>query len=189
VRLAGAVQDVADQSAGEHPVDRFGDGAQRTGQPQPLGDGRGQLVRRRGDQPHLLTCVEMHLCQCTGARPDLVGDDLVEDLLAESHQLRGGAALDECQRLALPGRDIVAVLPADELKLGLRVDESAQVAIGEVLAGGQAPGEVHQGRPVHQRVVDVKKRRGGQVWRWGRRGGDGLHRKFGDGDLRAGLAG
>ena len=83
VRLAGAVQDVADQPAGEHPVDRFGDRAQRAGQPQPARDGRGELVGRGGDEPHLLAGVEMHLGQLAGAGPDLVGDDLVVDLLAE----------------------------------------------------------------------------------------------------------
>ena len=146
----------------------FGDGAQRAGQPEPLGDRRGQLVRRRGDQPHLLAGVEVHLGQRAGARPDLVGDDLVVDVLAERHQLGRRAALDEGQRLAPAGGDVVAVLPAGQLKLGLRVGESAQVAVGEVLAGGQAAGEVHQRRAVHQRVVDVEERRRGQI---GRRGG------------------
>ena len=52
--------------------------------------------------------------------------------------------------------------PSD-LKLGLRVDESEHVAIGEVLAGGQAAAEVDQRRALHQGVVDVEECRRGQV--------------------------
>ena len=52
---------------------------------------------------------------------------------------------------------------AEDLKLGLRVDESDHVAVGEVLAGGQPAGEMHQRRALHQGVVDVEERGGGQV--------------------------
>ena len=40
--------------------------------------------------------------------------------------------------------DIVAVLPARQLKLGMRVAESGQVAVGEVLARSQSACEIHQ---------------------------------------------
>ena len=73
--------------------------------------------------------------------------------------------------LRLPAATSSLFSRADQLKLGLRVDETAQIAVGEVLAGGQAAGEVHQRRAVHQRVVDVEERRGGQIGRRGRRGG------------------
>ena len=124
---------------------------------------------RRGDQPDLLAGVEVHLRQRAGARPDLVGDDLVEDLLADGDEFRGGPALDERQRLAPARGDVVAVLPAGELELGLRVGESGQIAVGEVLAGGQSAREVHQRRALHERVVDVEERGRGQIRR--RRGG------------------
>ena len=122
--LAAAVQDVADQATGEHPVDRLGDGAERAGQPEPAGDRVGQLVRRRGDQPHLLARIQVHLRERAGAGPDLVRDDLVEDLLADRDEFSGRPALDERQRLAPALRHVVAVLPAGELKLGLRVAKS-----------------------------------------------------------------
>ena len=91
--------------------------------------------------------------------------------------------------LRLPAATSSLFSRPDELELGLRVDESAQIAVGEVLAGGQAAGEVHQRRAVHERVVDVEERRGGQIGRRGRRGGDGLDLEVGDGGLGAGLAG
>src|SRR6478672_7423715 len=133
--------------------------------------------------------VEVHLRERAGARPDFVGDDLVVDLLADSHQLRGGAALDERQRLAPARGHVLAVLTPRELELGLRVYESAQIAVGEVLAGGQTAGEVHQRRAVHERVVDVEERCRGQIRRRGRRGGDGLDLEVGDGGRGTGLAG
>lgn len=163
--LADAVQDVADQPAGEHAVFRFGDGAQSPGQSQLAGDGLGQLHGRRGDEPDLLAGVEVHLCQCARALPDLVGDDLVVDLVAEGFQFRGLAAFDERQGLAPAGGDVVAVLLAGHLELGLRVREPGQVGVFEVVAGGQAAGEVHQRRSVHQRVVDVEERGRGEVGR------------------------
>ena len=88
VRLAEAVQDVADQAAGEVAVHAFGDRAERAGQAEAFGDDAGQLDRSRGDQPDLLAGVEMHLRERAGAGPDLVGDDLVVDLLAECARVR-----------------------------------------------------------------------------------------------------
>jgi hypothetical protein len=44
----------------------------------------------------------VHLCQRAGARPDLVGDDLVVDLLAEFDQFGGGTALDEASAFCFP---------------------------------------------------------------------------------------
>jgi hypothetical protein len=70
------------------------------------------------------------------------------------------------QRFATAGGDVVAVLSAEYLELGLRVDESEDVAIGEVLSGGQAAPEVDQRRALHQGVVDVEERRRGQVDGW-----------------------
>ncbi|PQM46433.1 hypothetical protein C1Y40_03399 [Mycobacterium talmoniae] len=182
------MQQFADQPAGEHPVHRFHHGGQRPGQPQPAGDGLGQLVGGGGDQPHLLAGVQVHLGQLSGARPDLVGDDLVVDLLAQGGQLRGGAALDERQPLAPAGGDVVAVFPSDQLKLGLRVHEPRHVAVGEVVARRQAPAEVQQRGPLHQGVVHVEERGGGQIdrrraVRRGHRrvGGHAFHRAFGAG--------
>ncbi len=171
VRLAQPVQDVADEPAGEHPVHRLRDGAHRTGQTKPLGDDLGQLVRGRRHQPHLLAGVEMHLGQRPGARPDPVGDDLVVDLLAQRAQFGGRSTLDEGQRLAAALGDVVAVLPAGQLELGLGVDELPHVAVTEVLAGGQTTAEVHQRGSLHQRVVDIEEGRGGQVDRRRRRRG------------------
>src|SRR6185437_9843967 len=97
------------------------------------------------------------------AFPDFLGDDLVEDLFAKLHQLGGRATFDEGERFAPAGGDVVAVLFAEDLKLGLRVDKSEYVAIREILAGGQAAAEVNQRRALHQRVVDIEERRRGQV--------------------------
>ncbi|WP_414467257.1 hypothetical protein, partial [Mycobacterium intracellulare] len=66
----------------------------------------------------------MHLSQLASAGPDLVGDDLVVDLLAQGHQLLDRPALDEGERLAPASGDVVAVFLAEDLKLGLGVDES-----------------------------------------------------------------
>ena len=131
--------------------------------PEPARDGRGELVRRCGDQPHLLAGVEVHLGEFAGAGPDLVGDDLVVDLFAQGDQLLDRAALDEGKRFAPTGGDVVAVLLAEQLKLGLRVDESEHVAIGEVVARGQPAAEMHRGGALHQRVIHVEERGGGQV--------------------------
>ena len=169
MRFAEAVQDIADEAAGEHSVDRFRDGAQRSGQAQPLGDGRGQFVRRCGDQPDLLPGIEMHLHQGTGTGPDLVGEDLVVDFRAECGQLLSRSAFDERQCLASALGDIVAVLLAGQLELRLGVNELPHLAVPEVLTGGQAATEVHQRRSLHQGVVDVEKGGRGQVG--GRRGG------------------
>ena len=129
-------------------------------------DGGRELVGRGGDQPDLLAGVEVHLREFAGARPDLVGDDLVVDLLAQRDQLLDGAALDEGERLAPAGGDVVAVFLAEQLELGLGVDESEHVAIGEVAASGQPAAEVHRRGPLHQGVIHVEECGGGQVDRW-----------------------
>ena len=166
MRLSGAVQDVAEQAAGEHPVDRFGHRPHRTGQPQSPGDDVGQLERGGGHQPDLLTGVEVCHRQRAGAGPDLVGEDLVVDLLAQHAQLGRGAALDEGQRLAPALGDVGAVLPARHLEFGLCVHELPDLAVPEVLAGSQAATEVHQRRALHEGVVDIEEGRGGQVGRF-----------------------
>src|SRR5215218_3325800 len=171
MRLSAAVQDVADQAAGEDAVDRLGNRAERAGQPQPAGDRIRQFIRGRGDQPYLLARVQVHLRQRARARPDLVRDDLVKDLLADGDEFRGRPSLDERQRLAPACGDVVAVLPAGELELGLCVRESGQIAVGEVLARRQSAREVNQRRPLHERVVDVEERGSSQVRRRRRGGG------------------
>ena len=118
----------------------------------------------------------MHLGQRAGAGPDLVGDDLVVDLLTERREFGGGPALDEGERLAPARRDVVAVLLAGELKLGLRVAESGQIPVGEVLPGGEAAGEVHQRGALDEGVVDVEERGRRQV----RRGRRGRGRRLGE---------
>lgn len=64
----------------------------------------------------------MHLGQCPGARPDLVGEELVVNLLAESGEFLHRATLGEGQGLAPAFGDVVAVLPPGQLELGLGVD-------------------------------------------------------------------
>ena len=71
----------------------------------------------------------MHLSECPGSRPDLVGDDLVVDVLAELDQLGRGAALNKGQRLASARGDVFAVLPPGELEFGLREREPGQVLV------------------------------------------------------------
>ena len=95
--LAAPCSGLADQAAGVDAVDALGDRAQRAGQPEPAGDDVGDLDRRRGHQPDPLPGVEVQLRQRVGAGPDLVGHDLVVDLLADRRQLGDGVARDERQ--------------------------------------------------------------------------------------------
>ncbi|SKW49820.1 Uncharacterised protein [Mycobacteroides abscessus subsp. abscessus] len=86
----------------------------------------------------------MHLCQCAGTGPDLVGDRLVVDLLAECDELVDAAPLDERERL-LPARcHIVGVLAAGEPEFRLGPDELKHVRILKVIALRQAAAEMHQ---------------------------------------------
>src|SRR5262249_58954274 len=91
------------------------------------------------------------------------GDDLVVDLFPEPHQLFDRAALDERECLAATGGDVVAVFRPEYLELGLGVEKSQHVAIGEVVARGQTSTEMHRRRTLDQSVVDVEECGGGQV--------------------------
>lgn len=168
MRLAESVQDVADQAAGEHPVMAFGDRAERAGEPEPLGDDLRQLHRCRGDQPHLLSGIEVHLGERAGAGPDLVGDDLVVDLLAERCEFGGGAPGDELQGALLTAAHIGAVLFAGDPELHLFPGDIDQVGGLEVFAGGQTAGEVHDGRALHHGVVHIEERGRGEIARYRR---------------------
>ena len=161
--LAGAVQDVADEPTGELAVDTLGDGAECTGEAQMVGDGLRQLHRSRGDEPYLLAGVEMALRQSPCARPDLVGDVLVVDLLAESGELGRLATRDERQRLFATLRDVLGVLLARDAELGLRPREVEDVGVREVLARSESACKVHDRRSLDQGVVDVEECRGGEV--------------------------
>jgi hypothetical protein len=174
------VHQLADQAARVLAVDHLGHRAQRPGQPQPVGDDRGQLDRRRGDQPHPLAGVEVLLRKAPGAGPDAVGHELVVDLLAGLDDLLDGPAGDEGQRVLPDGVHVVGALVAGDAELGLLPDEAQQVAGREVLARGQPPGEPEERGAHHHRVVDVEEGGTGGVRgdrRWcshlGGRGGGG----------------
>ena len=155
-----------------------------------MGDDRGQLHRRRRDQPDPLPGVEVLLGERPGAGPDPVGHQLVVDLLAGLHDLGDRPAGDERQRVLADGVDVVgAALVAGDAELGLLPDEPGHVAGGEVLAGGQAAGEPEERGAHHHRVVDVEERRAGRVGvRRPAGGGDvGGGGGGGAGDVRAGL--
>ena len=75
------------------------------------------------------------------------------------------ASGDERQGLLAALRDVTGVLAAGDAELRLGPDELHDVAVAEVVAGGQAPGEVDHRGTLHQGVVDVEERGGRQVRR------------------------
>ncbi len=168
MRLGAAVQHVPDEPAGVDAVGALGDRAQRTGEAESARDDGGEFDRRRGDQPHPLPRVEMHLGERPGAGPDLVGHQLVEDLLADLHHLVDGAPGHEGQGLFPAGLHTLVVLPAADPELDLLPGEPGQIGGAEVPAGRQAAGEVEDRRAHHHRVVHVEERGGGQVGGCGR---------------------
>lgn len=161
--LGGAVEQVADQAAGVDAVLGLRDGAEGTGQAEALGDHAGQLHRGRGDQPDSLTGVEVCLRDGAGARPDTVGHHLVVDLLAQPDDLLDLAARHKRQR-GLPGLcDVGGVLVAADPEDHLAEREPEQVLAGEQASGGEAPGEMVDGRAAHHGVVDVEEGGGHRV--------------------------
>ena len=105
------------------------------------------------------------------ARPDLVGDDLVVDLLSQAAQFLRRPSLHERQRLLAAARDVVRVLLAGDPELHLLPGELEQIGLAEVVPRDQTPGEMDDRGALHHRVVDVEERRRGQI---ARRGGRGL---------------
>ena len=161
--LAGAVQDVADEAAGEHAVDTLGDRAERPGQAEAAGDDLREFLRSGGDQPYLLAGVEVALCQSPCAGPDLVGDVLVVDLPPRSinSEVRRPEMNESAFLAALC--DVVGVLLAGDLELGLRPHHIEDVAVPKVVVRHQATSEVHDRGAVHECVVDVEECGRGEI--------------------------
>ena len=102
------MQDLTDEQPGVDAVLRLGDGAERPGEGQPVGDDLREFGRRRGNQPDALPGVEVQLGQGARAGPDLRGHRLVVDLLAERHDLVDLLAGDERERGVPGGVHVVA---------------------------------------------------------------------------------
>ena len=64
-------------------------------------------------------CVEVQLGERAGARPDAVGDPLVEDLLAELLELADGVPGDEGEGRGAGIRHVLEVLDPDDAEVGL----------------------------------------------------------------------
>ena len=65
-------------------------------------------------EPHLLApCVQVHLSECPGSRPGLVGDDLVVDVLAELDQLGRGSSSIKASALRCPRRRLRCLPPVN----------------------------------------------------------------------------
>jgi hypothetical protein len=165
VRLGRAVQQLADEAAGEDAVLALGDRAQGAGEAQAARDDARQLQGRGGDEPDPLAGVEVHLGEGAGALPDAVGHQLVVDLLAQLDELGDGLTGDEGQGLLAVGADVLGRALAAEPELQLLPDEPAHVRAGEEVPGGQAAGEVEDRRAHHHGVVDVEERRRREVGR------------------------
>ena len=170
-RLGLAVQHLAEQPSGVDAVHVLRDGAERTGQPEPAADDLRQLHRRRGDQPHPLPGVQVPLRQFPAAGVDLVGHQLVVDLLAELDDL--GRRCRPATNASAPSRafEVSSASSPIEPELHLQQREPHQVTGGEEVPDDQAAGEMEDRRALHHRVVDVEEGRGGQV-------GAGRHRRF-----------
>ena len=126
----------------------------------------GDLDRGGGHQPDPLARVEVHLGQRPGARPDLVGHHLVEDLLADAGELGDGVPGDERQRrLARLVRRCPSPRRPTSRNLRLLPGEPADVARREELPAVQAAGQVEDRGALHHGVVDVEERRGVRVGR------------------------
>ena len=163
--LAGAVEDVADQAAGEDAVLDLRHRAQRTGQPQPLGDDLRQLHRGRRHQPHLLARLQVQVRQLAGAVVHAVADDLVENLLRQRGRLVDPVPLDELQGLLARRGDVVGIFRAGHAELDLLPQHPRQLTPAEKAAARQTRPEQEDGRALHQRVVHVEEGGGPDVLR------------------------
>ncbi len=161
------MQQLADQPAGVRAVARLGDGAERPRHAEPGRDDPGHLHRGGGDQPDPLPGVQVHLDQCAGARPHLVGDDLLEYLLAERLQLGGALAGDQAQGGVLRVGHVVRVLGAVQPEPGLLPGEAGDVAAGEEAPAVEADPEVEDRGPAQDGVVAVEEGGGPRVVRVG----------------------
>jgi hypothetical protein len=104
------VQRLADQPAGVEAVLDLADRAERTGEPEPLGDDAGQLDGGGGHQPDPLPGVEVLLRERPGAGPDPALHELVVDLLAVGDDVGDRLAGDQAEGLVARLGDRVEVL-------------------------------------------------------------------------------
>ena len=110
----------------------------------------------------------MHLGQRPRAWPDLVGDDLVVDLLAEAGEFGGGSTGHEGQCFLAAFGDVVATFSAGDSELDLLPREIHQIRGLEILSCSETTGEVDDRRTLHHGVVDVEECGGREVARNGR---------------------
>ena len=128
-----------------------------------LGDDGGELDRRGRDQPHPLARVEVLLRERQRAGDELVRHLLVEDLLAEVHELIHAATRDEGQCRGGGRGHVLQVLRAAQDEAELAPAEVHDLSGIEEASACQAHGKVEDARPAHDGVVDIEERRGGRI--------------------------
>ena len=146
----GAVLDLAHRAEGSREA-------------EAASDERCELDWRGRHEPDALPAIEVTLGECERAWPELACHEFVEDLLAERDHIIDASAFDEGES-RLGGRGhVLEVLGPVEDELGLLPGEIADLAHGEVLAPGQASGQVEDTRSPHDGVVDIEEGRSGEV--------------------------